>query len=126
MHLVQALCYDPEGSVLEFFFDLILSAALWPQSRLSLYPSRNVSWRVKVDGAMTENLHVPNVWKSESFKLLELAGRVQASTGIVVTLLYAKVDDPEVQCSCLGPGCATCVLNSGITSHKIVMLILQG
>jgi hypothetical protein len=75
---------------------------------------------------MTENLHVPFVWISGSFNLLELAGRVQASTGIAVTLLFAREDDLEVQCSGFCPGCGTYELNSGVTSHKTLMLILQG
>jgi len=89
MQLVQALRYEPEGCMLEFFFDLILPAALWPQSRLSLYP-RNASRGVKADGAMTDNLHVPVVWKSGSLNILERAGRVQVSTEIAVTLLFAR------------------------------------
>jgi hypothetical protein len=126
MQLVQVLRYEPEGCVLEFFFDLILPAALWSQSRLSLYPPRNVSRGVKAPGAMTDNLHVPIVWKSGSLNFLERAGRVQASTGTAVTLLFAREEDPEVQCSGFRPDCVIHILNSGITSHKIIMLILQG
>jgi hypothetical protein len=126
MQLVQALHYDPESCVLEFLFDLILPATLWPQSRLSVYPPRKVCRRVKAAGAMTDNFHVPFVWKSGSLNLLERAGRVQASIGIAVTLLFAREEDPEVQCSGFRPDSGTCVLNSGIASHKTIMLILQG
>jgi len=126
MQLVQALRYEPEGCVLEFFFGLIFPAALWPQSRLSLYPLRNVSRGVKAAGAMTDNLHMPNGWRSGSLNLLERAWRVQASTGIAGTLPFARVEDPEMQCSGFRPDCGTYVLNSVVTSHKTIMLILQG
>ena len=87
-----------------------------PESTQSLPhpPPRNVSRVVKVAGAMTENLQVPVVWISESFNLLELAGRVQASTGIAVTLLFAREDDPEVQCSGFRPDCGTYVLTQAL------------
>jgi len=52
---------------------------------------------------MTDKLHVPIVWKSGSLNLLEGAGRVQASKGIAVTLLFAREEDPEVQCSGFRP-----------------------
>jgi len=39
---------------------------------------------------MTDNLHVPVVWKSGSLNILERAGRVQVSTEIAVTLLFAR------------------------------------
>jgi hypothetical protein len=125
MQFVQVLRYEPEGCVLEFFFDLILLAALWSHSRLSLYLPRNVSRGVKAPGAMTDIFHVPIVWKSGRLNLLERAGRVQARPGIAVTLLFAREEDPEVQCSGFRPECGIHILNSGITSHKIIMLILQ-
>jgi hypothetical protein len=95
MQLVQTLRYEPEDCVLEIFFDLILPAALWPRSRLSFYPPKNVSWRVKAAGATTENLHVPVVWKSGSLNLLERAGRVQASTGIAVIFVICQGRRPR-------------------------------
>jgi len=67
-----------------------------PESTQSL-PPRNISRWVKAIGAMTDNIHVSIVWKSWSLNLLERSGRVQASTGIAVTLLFARVDDLEVQ-----------------------------
>jgi len=109
MQLVQALRYEPEGCVLEFSFDFILPAALWPQSPLSLYPPRNVSQGVKAAGAMTQNLHMPIALKSGSLNLLERAGRVQTFKGIAGTLLFARVEDPEVQCSGFRPDCGTYV-----------------
>jgi len=75
---------------------------------------------------MTDTLHMPIAWKSGSLNLLERTGSVQASTGIAGILLFARAEDPEVQRSGFRPDCGTYVLNSGITSHKTIMLILQG
>jgi hypothetical protein len=78
---------------LKFFFDIILSAALWPWGWLSLLTgmnTRNDSWVVKVAGAYGHkpyHIHPLSVLKSGSLSLLEPYELVQACNGIAFTKL---------------------------------------
>jgi hypothetical protein len=50
--------------------------------------ARDIVWRVKAASAKTYHIHVPIVWKSGAFKLLEPSGPGQVCTGIAWASLF--------------------------------------
>ena len=78
---------------LEFFIDNRSgrTMALGSTQPLTEMSTRNISWGVKVAGALgwqPYHLHVPIVLKSGCLNLLEPSGPVQACNGIALPLPY--------------------------------------
>jgi hypothetical protein len=78
---------------LEFFIDIILPVTLWPWGLLSLLQKWVQEYflgggvkTANAEGWQLYHLHVPNVLKSGSLKLLEPSGPVQACNGIALPL----------------------------------------
>jgi len=75
----------PIGS-LEFFIDIILPAPIFPG--VDSASNRN-EYQEYFQGGTT--YHVPNVVNSDSLKLLEPSGSVQACTGIALHLYFSDL-----------------------------------